>query len=103
MSISSVRYRKYRVEEFLKLPATPMLYHYDYTEFSSSYDMLWAQVQAMYRLIHYLRDALKTLNPRSEAVYLPQKHHVMLWSGSKTALVELIYALRVPVFKPRLV
>ncbi|RXG12898.1 RteC protein [Leeuwenhoekiella aestuarii] len=74
-------------------PITPMLYHYDYAEFSSSHDMLWAQVQAMYRLIHYLRDALKTLNPSSEAVYLPQKHHVMLWSGSKTALVELIYAL----------
>ena len=47
----------------------------------------------MYWLIHYLRDVLKTLNPHSEAVYLPQKHHVMLWSGSKTALVELIYAL----------
>ncbi|WP_167597751.1 RteC domain-containing protein [Leeuwenhoekiella sp. ZYFB001] len=74
-------------------PMTPMLYHYDYPDFSSAYDMLWAKVQAMYRLIHYIRDALKTLNSPSETVPLPQKHHVMLWSGSKTALVELIYAL----------
>ncbi|UBZ10912.1 RteC domain-containing protein [Leeuwenhoekiella palythoae] len=74
-------------------PMTPMLYTYDYPDFSCSHDMLWAQVQAMYRLIHYIRDALKTINPNSEAVYMPQKHHVMLWSGSKTALVELIYAL----------
>ena len=74
-------------------PFTPTINYYQYPEFSSSHDMLWAKVQAMYRLIHYIRDALKTLNPSSEAVPLPQKHHVMLWSGSKTALVELIYAL----------
>ena len=74
-------------------PFTPTINYYQYPEFSSSHDMLWAKVQAMYRLIHYIRDALKTLNPSSEAVPLPQKHHVMLWSGSKTALVELMYAL----------
>ena len=74
-------------------PFTPMIHYYEYPDFSSSHDMLWAKVQAMYRLIHYIRDALSALNPGSEAVFLPQKHPVMLWSGSKTALVELIYAL----------
>lgn len=74
-------------------PFTPMIHYYEYPEFSSSHDMLWAKVQAMYRLIHYIRDELSTLNPGSDTLYLPQKHPVMLWSGSKTALVELIYAL----------
>jgi len=74
-------------------PFNPMSSMYPYPEFSSSHDMLWAKVQAMYRLIHYIRDALQALNPQSEAICLPKKHPLVHWSGSKTALVELIYAL----------
>ncbi|RXG21708.1 RteC domain-containing protein [Leeuwenhoekiella marinoflava] len=74
-------------------PFTPMINYYQYPEFSSSHDMLWAKIQAMYRLIHYIREALEALKPGSVDILHPQKHPVLLWSGSKTALVELIYAL----------
>ena len=74
-------------------PFTPTINYYQYPEFSSSHDMLWAKVQAMYRLIHYIRQALEALKPGVQEYLAQTSHTVMLWSGSKTALVELIYAL----------
>ena len=74
-------------------PFTPTINYYQYPEFSSSHDMLWAKIQAMYRLIHYIREAIESLKPGTIETFPPQKHPVMVWSGSKTALVELIYAL----------
>ncbi|WP_273015994.1 MULTISPECIES: RteC domain-containing protein [Leeuwenhoekiella] len=74
-------------------PFTPTINYYQYPEFSSSHDMLWAKIQAMYRLIHYIREAIESLKPGIIETFPPQKHPVMVWSGSKTALVELIYAL----------
>ena len=74
-------------------PFTPMINYYQYPEFSSSHDMLWAKIQAMYRLIHFIREAMETLRPGKQSGLLDKKHKVMLWSGSKTSLVELIYAL----------
>lgn len=74
-------------------PFTPTINYYQYPDFSSSHDMLWAKIQAMYMLIHHIREALEALQPGSIEQFQPKKHKVMLWSGSKTALVELIYAL----------
>lgn len=74
-------------------PFTPTINYYQYPEFSTSHDMLWAKVQAMYRFIHYLRDSLQRLQPGSTSLFSEKKHKIVLWSGSKTALVELIYAL----------
>lgn len=74
-------------------PFTPTINYYQYPEFSTSHDMLWAKVQALYRFIHYLRESLQKLQPGSEALFSQKKHKLVLWSGSKTALVELIYAL----------
>ncbi|WP_405199341.1 RteC domain-containing protein [Christiangramia sp. LLG6405-1] len=73
-------------------PFTPTINYYQYPEFSTSHDMLWAKVQALYRLIHYIRESLQKLQPGNTLI--PEKtHKLLLWSGSKTALVELIYAL----------
>lgn len=74
-------------------PFTPTINYYQYPEFSSSHDMLWAKIQAMYRLIHYIREAIESLKPGTIGTFYSQKHPILLWSGSKTALVELIYAL----------
>ena len=74
-------------------PFTPTINYYQYPEFSSSHDMLWAKIQAMYRLIHYIREAIESLKPGTVETFSTQKHPILLWSGSKTALVELIYAL----------
>lgn len=74
-------------------PFTPTINYYQYPEFSSSHDMLWAKIQAMYRLIHYIREAIASLKPGMIENFASQQHPVLLWSGSKTALVELIYAL----------
>lgn len=73
-------------------PFTPTINYYQYPEFSTSHDMLWAKVQALYRFIHYIRESLQKLQPGNTLI--PEKtHKLLLWSGSKTALVELIYAL----------
>ncbi|MFI8378866.1 RteC domain-containing protein [Leeuwenhoekiella sp. NPDC079379] len=77
----------------IRIPFTPLIHYFEYPEFSSSHDLLWAKIQAMYMLITYLQEALTALKSRVEAPILAQKHLVLLWSGSKTALVELIYAL----------
>ncbi len=55
--------------------------------------MLWSKVQAMYRFIHYIRESIQGLRLGKKDLFKEKKHKVVLWSGSKTALVELIYAL----------
>ena len=74
-------------------PFTPMTNYYQYPDFSTSHDMLWSKVQAMYRFIHYLREALEELQPGQLEFAHDKKHKILVWSGSKVALVELIYAL----------
>ncbi|WP_423820438.1 RteC domain-containing protein [Salinimicrobium sp. TIG7-5_MAKvit] len=74
-------------------PFTPMINYYQYPEFSTSHDMLWSKVQAMYRFIHYVRESIQELKPGGKDFIVEKKHKIVLWSGSKTALVELIYAL----------
>ena len=74
-------------------PFAPTINYYQYPEFSTSHDMLWAMVQAMYKFIHYIRDKLHKLQPDNKVLYTEKQPKLLLWSGSKTALVELIYSL----------
>ena len=74
-------------------PFTPMTDYYQFPEFSTSQDMLWAKVKAMYRFIHYIRQALKRLKVHDSDIFEEKKHKVLVWTGPKTALTELIYAL----------
>ncbi|MEZ7506050.1 RteC domain-containing protein [Flavobacterium sp. Arc2] len=74
-------------------PFTPMTAYYQYPEFSSSHDMLWAKIKAMYRFIHYIREAMQKLNAGNAMLFDEKKHKVLLWTAPKTALTELIYAL----------
>lgn len=74
-------------------PFTPMTDYYQFPEFSTSQDMLWAKVKAMYRFIHYIRQALKRLKVDDADIFEDKKHKVIVWTGPKTALTELIYAL----------
>lgn len=74
-------------------PFTPIPNYYQYPEFSSSHGMLWAKVQAMYKYIHYIRESIQSLQPGNKSLFSDKKHELLKWSGSKTSLVELIYAL----------
>ena len=74
-------------------PFAPTINYYQYPEFSTSHDMLWSKIQAMYRFIHYIREGLKRLQPGSKYTYTKKQPRLLLWSGTKTALVELIYAI----------
>ncbi len=73
-------------------PFTPTINYYQYPEFTTSHDMLWSKIQALYRFIHYIRERLQELEPGNDFLYQEKRPTVLLWSGSKTALVELIYA-----------
>lgn len=74
-------------------PFTPMTDYYQFPEFSTAQDMIWAKVKAMYRFIHYIRQALKRLKVDDADIFEEKKHKVIVWTGPKTALTELIYAL----------
>lgn len=74
-------------------PFTPMTDYYQFPEFSTSQDMLWAKIKAMYRFIHYIRQELKKLKVEDSEIFVPKKHKVIVWTGPKAALTELIYAL----------
>ena len=74
-------------------PVTPLVNYYQFPEFSSSHDMLWSKIKAMHRFIHYIRLSLEGLKPGINVFSEEKKHRVLLWTSSKTALIELIYAL----------
>lgn len=74
-------------------PFTPMTDYYQFPEFSTSQDMLWSKVKAMYRFIHYIREALKKLKVNDAEIFEEKRHKVLVWTAPKTALIELIYAL----------
>lgn len=74
-------------------PFTPMTDYYQFPEFSTAQDMLWSKVKAMYRFIHYIREALKQLQVNDVHIFEEKKHKVLIWTAPKTALIELIYAL----------
>lgn len=74
-------------------PIAPTINYYQYPEFSTSHDMLWAKIQAMYRFIHYIREGLQKLQPGNKNLYVEKQPKLLLWTASKTSLIELIYAL----------
>lgn len=74
-------------------PFTPLVNYYQYPEFSTSHDMLWAKITAMHRFLHYVRKSLEDLRPGRNMHSSERKHPILLWTSSKTALTELIYAL----------
>lgn len=74
-------------------PFTPLVNYYQFPEFSTSHDMLWAKIKAMHRLVHYIRQSLEELRPGQNFISSGKKHPVLLWTSSKTSLIELIYAL----------
>lgn len=67
--------------------------YYQYPEFSTSHDMLWAKTLAFYRYTHFVRGKLEKLQPGNHSNYRDRQPNLLVWSGSKTDLVELIYAL----------
>ena len=74
-------------------PFTPMTDYYQFPEFSTAQDMIWAKIKAMYRFIHYIRQELKKLKVDDSEIFEEKKHKVLVWTGPKAALTELIYAL----------
>lgn len=74
-------------------PFRPMTDYYQFPEFSTAQDMIWAKIKAMYRFIHYIRQELKKLKVDDSEIFEEKKHKVLVWTGPKAALTELIYAL----------
>lgn len=74
-------------------PITPLVNYYQFPEFSTSHDMLWAKIKAMHKFIHYLRNCMEEIKPGQSVIQQHKKHQVLLWTSSKTSLIELIYAL----------
>ncbi len=72
---------------------SPSINYYQNPEFSTSHDMLWAKAQALYRYIHYIREQLERLEPGSSSEFGKRQPNLLVWSGGKTDLIELIYAL----------
>lgn len=72
---------------------SPTINYYQNPEFSTSHDMLWSKVQALYRYIHYIREKLELIQPGSIGNFRERQPKLLVWSGSKISLVEIIYAL----------
>ena len=72
---------------------SPTINYYQNPEFSTSHDMLWSKVQALYRYIHYIREKLELVQPGSSGNFRERQPNLLVWSGSKISLVEMIYAL----------
>ena len=75
------------------IPLTPTNDYYQYPEFSTSHDMVWAKIKAMDRFVNYIREALQKLNAGNEMMFEEKKHLALSWTAPKTAMTELIYAL----------
>ncbi len=73
-------------------------YHYFFdNKFSTNYDTTVATIMAYIKLIKYLKHEIAKLNNEHqsmETISPFQKEKQLNWTGSKTDLVELIYALQ---------
>ncbi len=62
--------------------------------FFTSHDMLWARIKGLTDFISYLEKRIKQINSLSANVTLNgSSNNKLVWSASKTAMTELIYAL----------
>ena len=73
------------------------IYHYFFdNKFSTNYDTTVATIRAYIKLIEYLKNEISKLNNEEQnmkTISPFQKETQLNWTGSKTDLVELIYAL----------
>ncbi|SKB97391.1 RteC protein [Salegentibacter salinarum] len=72
---------------------SPVINYYQNPEFSTTHDMLWSKVQALYRYIHYIREKLELIQPGSNSNFRKRQPNLLVWSGCKISLAEVIYAL----------
>ena len=77
---------------FNNFNVTHSKYYYRDPDFSSSHDLLLAKLTANKRLIKYLEERFKNVNRRN-GVKIKNVVKGFKWTASKSALVELIYAL----------
>lgn len=75
------------------MPLIPELMFYVDPDFASSHDVLWARLLAKQKEMSFLQQLKRSLKqqqyPTTSSIHIPELH----WTASKTALVELIYAL----------
>ena len=63
-------------------------------KFFTSHDMLWARIKGMNKFIIYLQERINQLKlHKHKALQLGKPKKTLVWSASKAALTELIYAL----------
>ncbi|GBF19662.1 rteC protein [Arenibacter sp. NBRC 103722] len=63
-------------------------------KFFTSHDMLWARIKGMNKFILYLQELIKLLKlQKHKALQIEKPKRALVWSASKAALTELIYAL----------
>ncbi|MEJ4087767.1 RteC domain-containing protein [Galbibacter orientalis] len=60
-------------------------------DFSTPYDLIWARIKAMNLYIRFIE--AERQNMETESINLNMKGRVLQWTASKTALIELAYAL----------
>lgn len=87
--------RQYFTRDNLVFPlyALPEACYLD-PKFFTSHDMLWARVKGLTTFIDYLQDRIKTLKAlKANSLTKGRSQKKLVWSASKTAMVELIYAL----------
>jgi hypothetical protein len=72
---------------------THSLYYFRDPDFSTSHDLLLAKLNANKRLLLYLENRMANLEKHSISLY-KESIAALQWTGSKTALTEIIYALR---------
>lgn len=63
-------------------------------KFFTSHDLLWARVKAMQLFAKYLKKVQLGMQRKKRKGFAEAHPLVLHWTGSKTALVELIYALQ---------
>ncbi|HET8839722.1 MAG TPA: RteC domain-containing protein [Flavobacteriaceae bacterium] len=81
-----------RGKEVQYLPLNAAGFYYD-LEFNTLYDRLMAQLFAKNKLSVYLKERFVNIDQEGNFLTFTGKRQKLKWTASKTALVELIYAL----------
>lgn len=82
-----------RCNQIFPLYALPEACYLD-PKFFTSHDMLWARIKGMNNFILYLQRRIKHLKlQRHDALSLGKPKNALVWTASKVAMTELIYAL----------
>ena len=82
-----------RSNQVFPLYALPEACYLD-PKFFTSHDMLWARIKGMNKFVLYLQDLIKQFKlEKQNAHRIGKPKKTLVWSASKAALTELIYAL----------